>query len=131
MYGRYFISPGGLKLALLIILSVLFSELPGQYYNIRCTNIGIPEGLSDGHINDIIQDEFDYIWIATRRGLYRYDGQKVANFPIVEDSSKLLYDNEINDLGNAVGGGIWILSQTGLTLYENGVFQNKHISGDR
>ena len=131
MYGRYFISPGGLKLALLIILAVLFPELPGQYYNIRCTNIGIPEGLSDGHINDIIQDEFDYIWIATRRGLYRYDGQKVANFPIVEDSTKLLYDNEINDLGNAVGGGIWIVSQTGLTLFEHGIFQNKQISVDQ
>jgi signal transduction histidine kinase/DNA-binding response OmpR family regulator/ligand-binding sensor domain-containing protein len=131
MFGRYFISPGSLKLALLILLSVLFSELPGQYYNIRCRNVGIPEGLSDGHINDIIQDEFDYIWIATRRGLYRHDGLNVTNFPIAEDSSNLVYDKEIIDLGNAAGGGIWIVSQYGLTLFENGIFQNKQISVDQ
>jgi signal transduction histidine kinase/ligand-binding sensor domain-containing protein/DNA-binding NarL/FixJ family response regulator len=131
MFGRYFNSPGGLKLALLIIFSVLFTELPGQYYNVRCRNIGIPEGLSDGHINDIIQDEFDYIWIATRRGLYRHDGLNVTNFPIDEDSSNLSYDKEIIDLGQASGGGIWIVSQYGLTLFENGIFQNKQISGDQ
>ena len=111
MFGRYFILPGGLKLTLLIILSVLFSELTGQYYNIRCRNIGIPEGLSDGHINDIIQDEFDYIWIATRRGLYRHDGLNVTNLSIPGDSSNLFYDKEIIDLGKATGGGILILSQ--------------------
>ena len=116
MFGRYFNSPGGLKLAILIILSLLIFELPGQYYNISCRNIGIPEGLSDGHINDIIQDEFDYIWIATRRGLYRYDGLNVTNFPIARDSSNLVYDKEIIGLGNATGGGFWIVSQYGLTL---------------
>jgi signal transduction histidine kinase/DNA-binding response OmpR family regulator/ligand-binding sensor domain-containing protein len=128
MFGRYIQPSAGLKLALLIMLSGVFSELQGQYYNIRCSNIGRPEGLWDGHINDIIQDQFDYIWIATQRGLYRHDGLSVANFPIPGDSGELFYDKRIIDLGNAVGGGIWIVSQNGLTLFDNGIFRDMQIS---
>ena len=109
MFGRYSKSPGSIKLVFLLILSVLFSEIPGQYYNIRCQNIGITEGLSDGHINDIIQDEFDYIWIATRRGLYRYDGLNVNNFPIVEDSSNVVY------ILDGRGGHLMVIKGRGLT----------------
>jgi ligand-binding sensor domain-containing protein len=43
-------------------------------------NIGIPEGLSNNHNTDIIQDEYHYIWIATERELNRYNGSKMINF---------------------------------------------------
>jgi signal transduction histidine kinase/DNA-binding response OmpR family regulator/ligand-binding sensor domain-containing protein len=104
------------------------SNLFGQYYNMKCTNIGIPEGLSNNHITDILQDEYDYIWIATEKGLNRTDGSKVVNIPLPEDSIHPAIDNHVIDLEINVEGGLWILTEKDLFTYKNGRFQKTVIS---
>jgi signal transduction histidine kinase/ligand-binding sensor domain-containing protein/DNA-binding response OmpR family regulator len=106
-------------------------NLNGQTYNLRCKNIGIPEGLSNNHITDIIQDEYHYIWIATERGLNRYDGSEMINYPLSKDKGSYLYNNHIFDLQNNIDGGLWIVTRDELIHYENGSFQQKRITENR
>jgi len=63
------------------------------------------EGLSNNYIIDIVQDSSGYIWIATKKGLNRFDGKFFTNFfknsensPIPDNlmvSLKLQNQNEI------------------------------------
>jgi ligand-binding sensor domain-containing protein len=38
------------------------------------------DGLSNDHITGIVQDTYGYMWIATPRGLNRYDGKNIVQF---------------------------------------------------
>jgi len=117
-----------IKYYLAILAFLLVHNLNGQTYNLRCKNIGIPEGLSNNHITDIIQDEYHYIWISTERGLNRYDGSEMINYPVSRDKGSYPYDNHILDLENNMDGGLWIVTRDELILYENGSFQQKRIT---
>jgi signal transduction histidine kinase/ligand-binding sensor domain-containing protein/DNA-binding response OmpR family regulator len=116
----------------LTFLLTLFyiTPLSAQHYNIKFKHIGIPEGLSNNHITDILQDEFGYMWIATERGLNRYDGHQMIVFPNRSGFSDTILDHHILDLERNVSGGIWIITKKGLVLYNNGVFQHKQIPND-
>jgi len=119
-----------IKYCLVILAFWPVLNLHGQTYNLRCKNIGIPEGLSNNHITDIIQDEYQYIWIATERGLNRYDGSEMINYPLSKDKGSYLYNNHIIDLENHMDGGLWIVTREELIHYENGAFQQKRVSED-
>ena len=41
------------------------------------------DGLSSNLINDLIQDDFGYIWMGTANGLCRYDGYTFVNYPTI------------------------------------------------
>ena len=74
---------------------------------------GIREGLSQGYISSIIQDDDGFLWIGTKNGLNRYDGKQFKHFrndPFDENS---ISDDYITDifpygsylvLGTASGG---------------------------
>ncbi|KTF17037.1 diguanylate phosphodiesterase [Pseudoalteromonas sp. H105] len=57
------------------------------------------EGLSQGYVTDILQDDLGYIWIATHQGLNRFDGYNVNIFPNFDQYSILLlaktHDNKV------------------------------------
>jgi signal transduction histidine kinase/DNA-binding response OmpR family regulator/ligand-binding sensor domain-containing protein len=86
--------------------------------------------LSNNHITDIIQDEYHYIWIATERGLNRYDGSEMINYPVSGGTESYLYDDYIIDLEINPDGGLWIVSRDGLIQYQNGSFQQVKITED-
>jgi signal transduction histidine kinase/DNA-binding response OmpR family regulator/ligand-binding sensor domain-containing protein len=107
----------------LVFFLINGTNLFGQFYNVKFKNIGIPEGLSNNHITNIVQDEYNYIWIGTERGLNRFDGTKVINLPIFKDSSYFLSSNHILDLEKNLDGGIWVVTKHGLILYKNDKFK--------
>ena len=117
-----------LQYVVVVFFFINGTNLFGQYYNMKFTNIGIPEGLSNNHITDILQDEYDYIWIATKKGLNRTDGLQVVNIPLPEDSTQSLIDNHIIDLEINVDGGLWVLTEKNLFTYNNERFQKTVIS---
>lgn len=124
----YFILKIEVRKILLVLFLINITNLSAQHYNVKFRNIGIPEGLSNNHITDIIQDEYDYIWIATEKGLNRNDGTQIINIPLPEDSSHSSLDNYVIDLERNVDGGLWILTGKNLFTYKNAKFQNKIIS---
>ncbi|MFY8275433.1 EAL domain-containing protein [Pseudoalteromonas sp. SSDWG2] len=55
-------------------------------YGYQLQRLSTEEGLSQGTINTIVQDEFGYMWFGTARGLNRYDGYSVSVFENPEDA---------------------------------------------
>lgn len=79
-------------LTLSISWSLLSYAEPSYFF--RCINS--IDGLPEGYVRDITSDNEGYIYIFTDKGLYRYDGNKVA---AVTDSclknNPALYKNSI------------------------------------
>ena len=45
--------------------------------NLQFSHLSTNEGLPYSHVNAMCQDKKGYIWIGTRKGLYRYDGYNI------------------------------------------------------
>lgn len=126
-FFRFFFYLSKVKYCLFPLVFFSAVNLFGQNYNMRFKHIGIPEGLSNNHITDINQDEYHYIWIATKRGLNRFDGLKVNQFIYPLDNNTNLLNEHIVDLEPNIDGGIWIATKSGLLLHKNGNFQQYRI----
>jgi ligand-binding sensor domain-containing protein len=60
-------------------------------------HFSINDGLADNSILDIIKDQNDIVWIATKKGLSRFDGLNFINFNY-ENSSVFFKSNRIDKL---------------------------------
>ena len=80
-------------------------------------NITTKEGLPSSETYDIHQDRNGYIWIATDRGVVRYDGYRYKLFTKQEG----LPDNVIFNIYEDYKGRVWFVGyNTFLSYYENG-----------
>ena len=51
-------------------------------------SLNIYNGLSDDTVNDIMCDSKGFVWIATRKGLDRYDGCHIKHISVNDPKSK-------------------------------------------
>ncbi len=91
--------------------------LPPQ--NIRFSQIGIENGLSQSVIHCILQDRQGFMWFGTQDGLNRYDGHSFRVFRSDPGDFYGLNDIWINVLFEDSRGNIWIgTRQGGLNRYD-------------
>ena len=68
----------------LLIFNLLFFTLTfsvnAQNYALQMQRISTDEGLTQGSVTKIVQDDLGFIWVGTYQGLNRYDGYQVAAF---------------------------------------------------
>lgn len=83
------------------------------------------EGLSSNNINDLVQDNNGFLWIATPDGLNRFDGAEIVQY-YHQDLSNSLPHNYIYCLKKLPGDYLAIGTQKGLSFYDcaTGVFHN-------
>lgn len=74
-------------------------------------------GLSNSLINDVCQDSYGYIWIATEDGLNRYDGQNMTVFRSSDGHSKLL-DSYVHSVFEDHSGTMWAGGLMGLQYFD-------------
>jgi len=79
-------------------------------------NYTIDDGLVSNHIYAISQDSLGYIWIATRAGISRFNGNEFYNFT----TKNGLVKNETFGLHQAENKRIWIGSNGPISYIENG-----------
>lgn len=97
---------------ILIVLFVFFcNEILSQEIDLnqhRVTNYTIEEGLPSNECHEILQDNEGYIWIATDRGLIKYDGYRFTNYGIANGLK------DISCLSIQLGdeGKIWLRTYT-------------------
>ena len=72
-----------------------------QTYNIY-------NGLSDDTINDVLCDKKGFVWIATHKGLDRYDGYHIRHIPV----------NDPRSLCEDIGGNIWLGTYDGVYKFD-------------
>ncbi|ASB50115.1 hybrid sensor histidine kinase/response regulator transcription factor [Alkalitalea saponilacus] len=106
--GEFWIGTLQTGFARLSIKNNVISEIRNyQTYN---------SGLSDNNIRDIIEDKNGFVWIATQRGLNRFDPETedFINFYSVRGDASTINDNIINVLLEDSLGNLWIATNSGL-----------------
>ena len=106
---------------LLIFLFLGFSQLSGfaqlQKYQFR--HINLSDGLSDATVYDIIQDHQGFIWIATRNGLNRYDGNRLTVYESDKKDTNSVSSNYISRFCVTHEGTLWVGTNYGLNCYDS------------
>ena len=82
------------------------------------TNYSLKDGLSDRAVQDIIQDEEGFLWIATNNGLNRFDGYRFLNFDNNENTEHLIAQSRIHELELLAGGKIGLLNKNERSFFE-------------
>ncbi|HTI12775.1 MAG TPA: two-component regulator propeller domain-containing protein [Puia sp.] len=83
------------------------------------------EGLSSNRVNDLVQDDKGFLWVATSDGLNRYDGTEITQY-FYKDSANSLPHNYVYCLKKLPGNMLAIGTQSGLSFYNGntGLFRN-------
>ncbi len=97
-----------------IIRSALDSFFETTY---RFQQLPQAKQLSHLAINDIIQDQEGFIWIATKDGLNRYDGNNIVVYRPSSNNNRFLSHFYINCLWLDNQGKLWVGTQNGLNRY--------------
>ena len=82
------------------------------------TNYSLKDGLSDRAVQDILQDEEGFLWIATNNGLNRFDGYRFLNFDNNENTEHLIAQSRIHELELLAGGKIGLLNKNERSFFE-------------
>lgn len=82
--------------------------------NAKFESISIDDGLSNENVTSIFQDSKGYMWIGTKDGLNRYDGELIKIYNCNTEDKNILSSTYINDIEEDVNGNIWIATDYGL-----------------
>jgi len=95
-------------LFLLFLASPVCSGQVAAQANAGYEIISTEQGLSQGLVNDMLQDEEGFIWIATKGGLNRYDGYSFKVFTNDPQDTASISSNALSCLLEDHKGRIWI-----------------------
>ncbi|OCX51897.1 hypothetical protein BEL04_18005 [Mucilaginibacter sp. PPCGB 2223] len=113
----YFSASNILLLVIGLCLLKPIAALP-QKPDIKFTQVNIEQGLSNSWVEAIFQDSRGFMWIGTRNGLDRYDGQQ---FKIYRNSSKdttSISDNSIRYIYEDRDRNLWVGTANGLNRFD-------------
>lgn len=94
------------------------------FYNVKngCkspTKFSFSPRISNLQIRDICQDSLGYLWIATARGVDRYNGYEYAQLFRDESAPETsIQSSRINRLHLDKTGNLWIATSRGLSKYD-------------
>jgi len=105
------------RLFLLFCYLICYQTLSAQYRT-NIHSISRREGLSNGAVNVIATDAEGYVWFGTWNGLNRYDGSNMVTYM---PGNKLngIHNHVVRELYPTQKGPIWILTNKGVSLYDN------------
>ena len=102
-------------LLLIILLITTNIVYVSAYNNINFKNITSEDGLSQGTVETIIQDDQGYIWLGTNDGLCRYNGYEFKIYKHDEELENSITNNYIVDIKQDNLGNIWVGTANGLS----------------
>ncbi len=92
---------------------MFFSNIQAQYYFDKLTE---ENGLSDNRVTCFLKDKTGFLWIGTKNGLNRFDGNAFKVFKPAAGNS--ISSEEITDIVQDTKGKIWVSTLNGLNIYE-------------
>jgi len=93
---------------------------PSPYFVV--SSLTSDNGLPQNSVKDIAQTPDGYVWAATQEGLARFDGVRFTIFNT--RTSPGLVSNNIHQLIVDGAGSLWVLANSGVSRYRNGVFED-------
>lgn len=101
---------------LIFIPDIIFS----QNKQFRIKNFSLEDGLSQVSVNDLLNDSYGFIWIATADGLNRFDGKAFKHYKYSVTDSLTISGNFINKLVEDKSHKIWVgTNGNGLNYFDN------------
>src|SRR5688572_3007234 len=80
-------------------------------------------GLAAYQVNQVVQDEQGYIWLATIAGLQRFDGTKFLTFRSNKKDKYSIPDNQVNQILIDKRKNLWLATSDGSV----GIFDTKRM----
>ena len=108
-----------------------FAQVPGEL-NYRV--YGVEDGLPSSEVYQIVQDHDGYYWIATDRGVSRFDGRRFESFT-TEDGldDNTIFGIHVDPMNRpwfyGYNGGLSYYHQRKMTAYEHNMSLKKHLQG--
>jgi ligand-binding sensor domain-containing protein len=93
---------------LLLLLAFLAVSAPAQFRPLRFEQFTIGDGISNNSVNAILQANDGFLWIGTKDGLNRYDGESFRCFKRDPASPSSLPDNYVQSLLEATDGTLYV-----------------------
>ncbi|MDO5442130.1 MAG: two-component regulator propeller domain-containing protein [Bacteroidia bacterium] len=119
-----------LWLTIAVLASAVNASAKHYYFNRYTTQ----EGLPNNRIYSVAQDKFGFIWVSTRDGVCRFDGNEFVEAGFIESESTITGD--AMTMCTDEDGVIWFCSKDGLVCYDPATgdkkvlncFQDKRVS---
>lgn len=80
--------------------------------------LGEAEGLSQGYVTSLFQDQRGFVWVGTLYGLNRYDGYSFKNYLPNHLDPYALHANIITSILEDKNGMMWIGTDAGLFVFD-------------
>lgn len=96
----------------LVLFLLMIFVVPVNAYQFE--HLGMEDGLSNGYVTSIAQDDRGQIWVATVMGLNRFDGHTFTSFNT--DNSNIP-ENYILNICPDKTGRLWMCTEKGLLCY--------------
>jgi ligand-binding sensor domain-containing protein len=99
-------------------LLTLSNGLFGQEFSLR--QYSIPEGLVQTQVMCLFQDSKGFLWVGTKGGISRFDGEEFVNFTVKDG----LPDNLVHFFYENREGFIFIGLRSGIAIFKDGKLKN-------
>ena len=77
-------------------------------------SLAIEDGMPDNDIKHMLQDDMDFVWLATAHGLTRFDGLHFKKYNHNINDSDSISDNDVKSILQDDNGTIWVGTSDGL-----------------
>ena len=105
------------KIALLL-LCLVWGQGQSQTPTLSFQYLSLQQGLSANYTTAITQDKPGFIWIATVKGLTRFDGLRCVTFTHQPGNPRSLSHRIVRYVFTAQNGTLWVGAQEGLNRFE-------------
>ncbi len=117
-------------LLLLVVSLPASSNIQDYRYRkaFKVQRLSLEQGLASSVVQDIIQDQQGYIWVATEDGLSRFDSYEFKNYRHDHKNKHSLHENWLVSLAEEPRKGIWVGTVSGVTFLNHETQQFKNYS---
>jgi len=103
-----------------------WSAIGSNVGHLRFEHLGVRQGLSENSILAILQDSVGFLWVGTRDGLNKFDGNEFISFQADPLDAGSISDSHITALAETSDSSLWVGTYNGgLNRYDcnNHVFE--------
>jgi len=87
-------------------------------HNTYFEHLAVRQGLSHYSVNSLYQDEHGMVWIGTRDGLNRYDGNEITVYKQIPGDTTALFGNNIRSVCGDKKGHLFMQCKSGLVVFD-------------